>query len=475
MKKALINHAVAPNLLDAVADPEIAFTMVLANLMSSRLWEEAEKLPDTDAAGTAATDAGKIQRLIDRHYEHVTPQQVFATNGTLDLEAESRRLGRDVFDYTLQKIRASMAFRAQRGTYDAIKSGLEHFERGELPAYLYATIDEAYACRRLMRGRKHKPHGITCCLDEAALFAAMMLARRDVAPESMLFLGSPAHYTVLCWNGEDVWWFYSKHEIFSVEDWARVIRERYDGDWQLAFNDRLPGFDRLMATSGLANFHDRELSIPAPEFTSFVARIDAFFGGRVAQLDEALELPLAHSESSHIREAFDAISEATGAAAVRDGLRQLALRNNQRASLRALYAYRTLDVPDPNIYLDVARRSACLGREMVPPQTLEEAIGIIADIEGNESIFDDRDRIAMPDETLRFSTGTDRDKALLVHVILERLGSMAGSGGGPVETVMTAKDSYVTGPDFCISVKTTAQVPAVEGEILYRFGAGNGR
>jgi hypothetical protein len=49
----------------------------------------------------------------------------------------------------------------------------------------------------------------------------------------------------------------------------------------------------------------------------------------------------------------------------------------------------------------------------------QEAIALVGTITGSRSIFDDRDRIAMPDETLRLRTGTDRDKALLLHVLLE--------------------------------------------------------
>ncbi|HEY1300113.1 MAG TPA: hypothetical protein VGF07_06425 [Stellaceae bacterium] len=59
---------------------------------------------------------------------------------------------------------------------------------------------------------------------------------------------------------------------------------------------------------------------------------------------------------------------------------------------------------------------------------IEDALRAVTAIAGNASVFDDPDRIAMPDETLRFGTGTDRDKDLLLHVRLER--PVAGKRAG---------------------------------------------
>ena len=49
---------------------------------------------------------------------------------------------------------------------------------------------------------------------------------------------------------------------------------------------------------------------------------------------------------------------------------------------------------------------------------LSDALSIVAGIEGRDSIFGSRDRIAMPDETLYFKTGSDSDKALLLYTLL---------------------------------------------------------
>ena len=83
-----------------------------------------------------------------------------------------------------------------------------------------------------------------------------------------------------------------------------------------------------------------------------------------------------------------------------------------------------------------------------------EALAFVRGIEGRDSIFSDRERIAMPEETLRLRTGSDRDVALLLHVLVE---SMPGIGRhDAIETWFAADDSYVVGPDFCASLARMA-------------------
>lgn len=50
----------------------------------------------------------------------------------------------------------------------------------------------------------------------------------------------------------------------------------------------------------------------------------------------------------------------------------------------------------------------------------DDALKLVDNLRGTESIFGSRDRIAMPDETLYFGTGTDRDKAVLLFTLLRR-------------------------------------------------------
>jgi hypothetical protein len=55
-------------------------------------------------------------------------------------------------------------------------------------------------------------------------------------------------------------------------------------------------------------------------------------------------------------------------------------------------------------------------------RTLDDAIVYVEAIPGRESIFNDADRIAMPDEVIRLQTGTERDRELLLRVLQHWLG-----------------------------------------------------
>ena len=438
-------RAVAPNLFDVVVDPDLVFVLVLANLMSHRLWDLRERLmtPPAEAQDHEETAVERLQQSLDRHFEHVPPTRVAEMNGVVDLDVLALRYGADTVDYARSEILSTFKWRVQRGTLEKDAIALDLIEQRKFPAYTYATIDEARASRRLLQRRKHKPYGLTCCLDEAAIFAALILPLASASPIDIAFIGSPAHYSVVAWTTEGAWWLHSKHELHSPASWSSLVAETYAGDAQMAFDDRLPGFDRIVTSAGSHVFATGETSIPEPQLDELVGRLDAFFGLRTAQLDRALRQQKKLVPAPGVAPLVEGTSTAADAGEVRQRLRRAAFDDRQEPALRALYAFRTLDVPDPSIYLQAARHSIRIGDLLPRTATVEEAMAYVAAIPGSESIFDDPDRIAMPDETVRFATGTDRDKALLLHVLLEHSAGLDERARAGLETVLTDEGSYV--------------------------------
>ena len=95
-----LDRAVAPNLFDVIVDPELVFTLITANLMSSRLWALRERilgLPDIAQEGAMGSDE-RIQQVLDHHFEHVTPARIAELNGVLDLDALAERYGAAAID-----------------------------------------------------------------------------------------------------------------------------------------------------------------------------------------------------------------------------------------------------------------------------------------------------------------------------------------------------------------------------------------
>ena len=466
MTDSRLVRAVAPNLFDVVADSDLAFALVLANLMSPRLWQIRDRLLEPTSGGESdgAQDiVHRMQHLLDHHFEHVSPERVAELNGTFDSAALIDHYGAEAVDYALTCIRSTLEWRVARGTLEKDALALELFAQRRFPAYVYATIDDAWACRRLLRGRKHKPWGLCCCLDEAAIVAALHPIATGGSPDDLAIIGSPTHYSVLVWSAGASWWFYSKHELFTESAWSGLVDGSYGGDRQVAFDDRQPDFDRIVTASGSYSFATGERSISEARLQEVVARIDGFFGCRLAQLERALRRPPGTVVDGASGAILAAAAVAPSVDAVRAEVRRAALAGGSVQALQALHAYRTLDVPDPSVYLRAARADSQLRGLLPEVRTIDDALRVVAAITGRESIFEDADRIAMPVETMRFATGTERDRALLLHVLLERSGEFG------LATLLGESDSFVSGRDFCISLSRTARVAAPEGRILYRM------
>ncbi len=471
MDDAHLDRAVAPNLFDAIVDPELVFSLVLANLMSPRLWDlRARVLVSADAATpTAQGMIPQVQQMIDHHFEHVLPSQVAEMNGVLDLDAEAERLGSETIDYALAEIRAAFSWRMQRGTFPKDAFSFELVKQRKFPAYVYATIDEARAYRRFLRGRKHKPLGLTCCLDEAAIFTALNLILPDDLVEDIALIGSPAHYTVFTWSKEGAWWFYSKHELHSPTSWGQLVADTYGDDTQAAFDDRLPRFDRIITISGSYIFASGESSMTEERLAGIVAGIEAFLGFRPAQLDRALATPPHFLTASDLATTINEIPVGAGAAEVHLRLRRAAFEEDHPSAWGALHAYRSLNVPDLRVYLCAARRSIRLADTFGTLETIDDAFRAVASINGGDSIFEDANRIAMPDETARFATGTDRDKALLLHVLIEHVLTPNDPARATLETLFTDAGSFVRSAQFCFNTTQMSRVPQVAGQTLHRI------
>ena len=67
------------------------------------------------------------------------------------------------------------------------------------------------------------------------------------------------------------------------------------------------------------------------------------------------------------------------------------------------------------------------------------------------------------------ATGSSRDKALLLHILLERVLKADDPARTTLETLLSDADSFVRSSRFCISVSRMAYVSQPDGEIRYRI------
>ena len=475
----LSGDVISPNIFDAYVNPDIILPLVLANLLSSQLWDfsarisqrvalaEAEKTRMTAEPGQLhdlAPALRAVQHQINRHFEHLTHERVIETNGQLNLEDEYTRLGEKNVKAALDNITASFIWRESRGTAQGTDSIRHCIEQGKFPAYFYATFDVIRANRKGVRHRKHVPMGLTSCLDEVAIFAALVMTLPAETVDTVVILASPAHYTAFGWSvAGQPWWFYGKNALFSATAWHTRVAEQYQGDAQLAFEDCLPFADRVISINGTFNFLSGQSSIPEELLAQIVTMLDTFFGIRLTQLDQALRQPRTTGSPSVFAPLFRALLGVESIESVRDRLIQTAGQSKDSVEQSVLLSYRSLSVIDPLPFLLAARNSPSCRRLGKTLGSIQEALKVVETITDHLSIFEDRTRLAMPEETLRLDTGNDRDRAVLLHVLLEYMYEHLGQQVR-VQTLFTENDSFVCGPDFCISLTKMASVePPQEG------------
>ena len=464
-------YAISPNIFDAYSNPDLLLPLVLGNLLSKNLWNFSARIqnklvasdtPDkeTEDANLDKVDPLKsirvIQDQINRHFKHLHPTDVAKFYGELNLDDERQRLGINQVDIALSQIQATFAQRIQDGAIpaDALSPLLDLIGHNRFPAFYYANFDIVLANKNLTGRKSSAPMGLTSCLDEVAIFAALAMTMPNSGIESVIALTSASHYSAFGWiqTGES-WWFYGKNKLFSQHDWAQIVKNDFNGDPQAAFNFYFNDMDHIVSVAGTFDLTNGRSSITEEHTIQLLDKLEQFFGVALSQIARGLAQQPQRSQESPLA---SILRNLLGTRSLDEA--QLALQKSSDPELvQVLYSYRTLDVPSLNPYLEAARyqpNTKALGRSL---KTSQEALAIIQGIEWADSIYSDRNRIAMPDETLRFKTGSDRDKALLLHVLLEHMYSVSNVTE-QITTHFGIRDIYVCGRDFCYSIHSLQEV-----------------
>jgi hypothetical protein len=466
---AFIARAVKPNIFDGAADTELILPLVLANLASPRLWALAEKLkarladfPDDGDPRGVSSFLRATAKQIDRDCKHVHAAEVSALFGDLNLAHEKRRLGANIVDAALRSIETSARFRLAQGN-DRQVDLIEAIAAGHFPAFTYNNIDVIRAYRNLLQKKSAAPAGLTSCLDEVAMFAALGMTMPENVVYDMVILASPVHYTAFGRDGQGrAFWFHGKNRFYTKADWDKCVTEDYGGDPHAAFSDRLVIADRIMTIEGTFDFASGVCRITPDNLAVITRAMEDFFGAMPRDLASALTRPIHFAPPS----TFAALYRRFLALETRDRfvefLKAQALQPDIETDLVAA-SFRALEGCDPRVFLIAARESRLRGLDLT---SIDTVLNQLRALPHRDSIFEDRERMAMPDETLLFGGGTDRDLGLLFHVALERMGH------AQVTTLMTPDETYVIAHDLCFAMTNLlpTQVPH-DDAVLYRIAS----
>lgn len=440
----LLSRAARPSLLDVAAMPELLFSLVLANLMSAKVWDFAARVRDrilhrTGAAGLSDPDVvmDGIHDYANRKLKHESPADVVRLRGVEELGEERRRLGDEEVDYPVSLIMAGEEYREALGDTSSHEVLTRMAESGRIPDYEYATLDLSEAYPRSAKGRGRL--GVMACADEAALTASLACLLGPVSLTDLVVLGSPFHYTLFVLYGASGYWFNGKREGFSASAWAEV---KQDPEGLVrALRERLAIVDRTIAWRGTHFLRGNRSTMPEDDLARIYGVLWKFLGRRPAALRALDARPVVY-EPTPAPPPLDT-EDAAGEEAVREAVSALAEAHPRSVYALAPYTFRSLRVERPEAYIHAGLRGPRVREAAGSISSVAEACSIAKAIPSRQPVLEDPERIALPDETLLVDHAGHRDRALLVLGLLALAGRVPAEAKRGLALVLAPEASYV--------------------------------
>lgn len=278
-----------------------------------------------------------------------------------------------------------------------------YYRRGLFPRLRNETVEVMDAMARI--NPQGKPSGK--CIGLGMLWAAGLAVWGRFPLDRIYITGNRAHMFVYLDEGDghllnNTKWF-SATRINNKSDLSEFVKAVASGSETTFFYNPVVGMCHCSAGASQVPFER-------------ISRIFDRIGGFVSN-------PLKRPETccTRVIDPADGIpdpADHASASSYQAAVAALAAEHSGSIYEYAMYAFRSLRVAHLRAYILAALREARareLGRGV---NDVRGALDIVKAIASHESIFGSRDRIAMPDETLLFNTGNDRDRALLLYALL---------------------------------------------------------
>lgn len=382
---------------------------LIANLMSPALWRWREErrayAPNGQLLG-----ANRRLKELERHFHrytftHFTDQPGGDPWGLLSFSDEEQRLGSEYVRHVRQEYDETLKGLLRQNPDSQFGQIVEqdYYERGYFPRLRNEALEVMDAYSTISDDGR----GSGKCAALAMLWAAALMVWGRFPPERIVLIGNRAHVFVFLHeeNGHlfnNTKWF-SRTRIHNASELSEFVKMVTTGTSTTFF---------YCPSIGMCQCSERESTIPRNHLVELYRHVRDF-----------LSVPLRHPDPANI--CFEGVSEPiplpsayTSAQDYRDAVWALADRRPESVYDLARYAYRSLDVPAPAVYARAALRDYHAQGAARRIGDLEGAMEFVRRIPGRRSLFDSRERIQLPDETLVFRTGDDRDRALLLFTLL---------------------------------------------------------
>lgn len=407
-----------PNLFTATGDPDLLTALILAHLMSPALWGLADRirLGHPGLPSASAEPVRAIQHFVNAHFLHFRPHDAGRIWGIEERERLTDPEERETVDYTLGLI-ADILDRILPSEPQFIPV-VPLLAQGAFPQFIYPVIDLLLAGPRALPELPHKSLGVTCCLDECLLVAALAVAIGVVRFEDFCILGSPFHYALFLFPGEKGFWINAKREYFDAATIAAAVAAEGRAGPQALFDDRIERCDRLVAPAGYCLFAAGRGTLARPHLERHAESLERLFGAPLAVSGMARAGAMAAQPVAGREAALARFAACRSAGDYEATVRAWAAGADDLLPECALLAFRHPHVRQPEIYREAALRDYHAWMRAAEVLTREDARAIVEGIPGRESVFGDSGRLAMPDEVLLFQTANERERELLEYTLL---------------------------------------------------------
>lgn len=384
---------------------------LLANLMSPALWawrDEKQAANEEGILYSPRNRLNQIQRFFHRYtFTNIPGEPAGDPWGLLNFDVEEKRFGRefiqnirDEYDATFRKLLSENS-ESQFG--QVINE--QYYKDGFFPRLKNETLEVMNAFASVNQEGKRSGK----CIGLGMLWAAALVVWGRFPLDRIVITGNRAHMFV--YLDEETGHLLNNTKWFSetrinnqsdLSEYARLVASNTETTF--FYNPSL----------GMCHCTSRTSEIPLHRVSNIYSEISRF-----------VSIPLKHPDPDHITyiEPANAIPDPLGYNSPEEyqaAITDLACEFPGSIYEYALYAFRGLEGTNHEVYRRAAMRDHNAKKLAGNVTNLSDALAIVDNISGKTSIFNDRDRIAMPDEVLYFNTGTDRDRALLLFTLLRQ-------------------------------------------------------
>lgn len=445
---------VCPNFFDILIHPELILPITISHLLSTKFWEQQAKA--LLRLGSLQNDDPTIPPLlqlihheVDRSFEHVRPVHVADVHGSISIDEERLRLDPTLVSAGIESITRAEIYRAAINP-DHNTWLLDQLTTGNFPNYIYPTFDVINAHRAFAHNQRTRILGTVSCLDEMSIFCAAALTLPKDFVSKVCILAGASHYTVFLWdiNGNG-YWYPAKRYLFSKGAWQSFVAQRFNNDPGSAFHSLLFESNRLITSRGTFNFDTGSSEIPMWLLKETYDQIHDLLGYVPADFTKALQGNIEFESELPYHEILSSMSGISNRNEAYEMVRSAAI-DQQSWAEDTLLAFRSIDVLHHDKFLRAARRGVLYKQISSAFTSVDDAISYAASIPDRTSPLHDRDRIMLPDEVIRLQRGSDRDLALLLHVLLEEYANN-NSTKHSVQSLYNADESIVVYDNYIFS------------------------